>query len=368
MRYEVYISKKKQCRNALKEIIELIAFEPATVFFFSNHEHFSYYTEALKKYYPKAEIYGATVTTLFTSDNIDDDSFVVYAADGEVECFGGVLEEISRYPDKYAKRVKNCVEKLSDVNHSVCLEFTTALYGCEELVLDTLNKVLAPYGIPVAGASTGVADGPAQNKVSYNGIVYDEASIFLIIHNRNGRIALYRENIFYPTKTFFYATDVDIRKRIVRELDERPAADVLAEALGTNREQLQEMISLHPLGRECAGNIYITDAKEILPDGSILFYASIYGNTKMVLLKLGDYRAIMKDTISQIKKEIPKPRFGLMINCYSRTQMFRKDGFAEEFREAYSDLFDNNFICFTGLGEQLYNTHLNQSLVMVVFE
>lgn len=368
MKYEVYTSDTVDAVKAAEEIIKQISFEPATVLFFSEHKDFAYYTEILKESFLDAEVFGVTATTMFTDKNIEDGCFVVCALDDDIECCGGVLEEISRYPDKYAGRVRDCVTKLSEVQNTVCLEFTSAFHGCEELVLDTLNKVLEEWDIPVAGGSTGIKGIPELNLVSYNGTVYEEAAVFLLLHNKNGKIGLYRENIFYPTSNYFYATEVNVRQRKVLEFDDRPAADVLAETFSVSTEELSELMLVHPLGRESAGKIYLTDGNEILPDKSITFYASIYGNTKMILMNLGDYRAIMRDTIRQIKEEIPNPHLCMMINCYSRTQLFRKEGFVEEFRDAYADIFGNSFFCFTGFGEQLYHTHLNQTLVTLVFE
>ncbi len=361
MRYEVY-------SGDTEKILGQITFEPATVLFFSGEKEFSHYTSLLWERFPGAEVFGVTATTVFTADSIEDGRFVICVFDRDIECYGGVLEEISRYPDKYAKRVRRCVSRLSDVKNTVCMEFTSAFYGCEELVLDTLNKVLKEWDIPVAGGSTGIKGTPGQNQVSYNGTVYGQAAVFLLLHNRNGRIRLYRENIFYPDRTSFYATAVNIRERRVMEFDDRPAADVLMETFDTDMEGLYEKLPLHPLGRESAGSIYLTDGHEILPDKSVTFYASIYGNTRMVLMNPGDYKKIMRESIEKIQKDTKTPRFCMMINCYSRTQLFRKEGFVGEFRDAYRDVFGNKFFCFTGFGEQLYHTHLNQTLVTVVFE
>lgn len=368
MRYEVYSSSTADSALAAEEILSQMTFAPATVLFFSVPEAFAYYTQVLHERFPAAEVFGVTVTTVFTADNLLDGSFVVCAMDDGIECRGGVLEEISRYPDKYAQRVKDCAKRLSGTDHTICMEFTSAFYGCEELVLDTLNKALEEWRIPVAGSSTGIKGIPEQNLVSYNGTVYGEAAVFLLLHNKNGKIKLYSEDFFHPTQNYFYATAVNVRQRRVLEFDERPAADVLTEAFGVGPDELAGKMLVHPLGRESAGKIYLTDGNEILPDKSITFYASIYGNTKMVLMNPGDYRTAMKDTIRQIRAEIPNPRLCMMINCYSRTQLFKKEGFVEEFRDAYKELFGNSFFCFTGFGEQLYQTHLNQTLVTVVFE
>lgn len=368
MRYEIYTSNTPNAVDAAEEIIRQISFEPATILFFAPNDGFTYYTKALKEQYLYAEVFGVTATTVFTAKNTEDDALTVCVMDDGVECHGGILEEISRYPDKYKQRITDCANRLTGLSNTVCLEFTAAFYGCEELVLDTLNTALAPYRIPVAGGSTGIKGDACLNLVSYNGVVYEEAAIFLLMHNKNGRICLFREDIFYPTKTSFYATDVNIQKRMVSEFDERPAADVLAEALGVSKEKLSERLLFHPLGRKSGGDIYMTDGNEILPDGSITFYASVYGNTRMVLMNLGDYRTIMQDTIKRIRREVPRPRLSMMINCYSRTQLFRREDFVEEFRTAYEELFGNKFFCFTGFGEQLYGAHLNQTLLMLVFE
>lgn len=368
MRYEVYTSSAPQAAEAAGEVAGQISFEPSTVLFFAPDDNFEFFTQEFKQRFPNAEVFGVAATTVFTESSTEDGCLTVCVLDDGIECHGGVLEEISRYPDKYRGRIADCVQKLSEMQNTVCLEFTAAFYSCEELVLDTLNKELDACHIPVAGGSTGIKGAPEQNLVSYNGTVYREAAVFMLLHNRHGKVCLYREDIYHPTKNYFFATDVNIRQRKVSEFDDRPAADVLAETMGVGVDRLSEMLLVHPLGRQSAGDIYMTDGNEILPDGSITFYASVYGNTRMVLLDLGDYREITKDTIRRIKEDVQKPGLGIMINCYSRTQLFRKENFVEEFRDAYAKVFGNAFFCFTGFGEQLYNTHLNQTLITLVFE
>lgn len=367
MHYIVNASEKIEREQALAEVLGNIEFKPNVLVFFSGEDHFSYYTYRLHALYPEVEVFGCTVSAAFTTGHTHPE-LVLFAADDQIEFFGDVIEEIGHCPDKYRDRVEECLSKLSSTENSVCIEFTTAFCQCEELVLDTLNGVLSSHNIPVAGGSTGIFGSEKKSFVCYNGRVYDEACIFMLIHNKFGRIKLYRENIYKPTPTYFMATSVDVDQRTVYEFNDRPAADVLAEALHISREEFTKVACYHPLGRACANDVYITDIDQVRPDGSVTFYARIYGYTRMMFLVPDDYCRCMMETTEQIRSEIPNPRIGILVNCIERTTLFRQENFMDEFCKNYEKLFSDAFFCVAGYGEQMFRNHLNQSLVAIVFE
>lgn len=368
MEYRIRSSANAEHSAALCEVVSGLDIEPLTIIYFSANEHFEYYAAALKERYPDAEIYGASSQRVYVGSGGKNKTLTLLAVDKDFESYGGVIEEIDRFPDKYAYRIKECASRLSSTENCVCLEFTTAFCFGEELVLDTLNKVLSPLGIPIAGGTTDVKGNAEDNLVSYNGKVYDCACVFMLIHNKGGKIGIYRENIFSPTQNRLLATSVDVNNRIVHQFNDRPAADVLAEALNVTVGELSGHLSEHPLGRERGDNVYIVLGKEVLDNGGVSFFARIYGSTKLLVLKPDDFDTSTDRTVEVIRRDIPHPRMGIIINCVDRTDMFTKAGFMDKFLSKYDDLLQGNYLCFSAMGEQMHNVHLNQTMVAIIFE
>lgn len=361
-------SLNKDSSLALREVTESLDFTPKTILYFSSNKDFEFYAIALKEHFPNAEVFGASSEQVHTGRTGIGNTLTLLAVDKDIECCGGVIEEIDRFPGKYADKVRSCVDSLSSTQDCVCVEFTTALNYGEELVLDTLNKVLEPLGIPVAGGSTGIRSQAEDNLVSYNGRVYNCACIFILVHNLHGRIKVYIENIFIPTQNRLLATSVDVNNRIVYEFNDRPAADVLAEALNVTVEELKGLLPNYPLGRERGGNVYMVLGREILDNGGMSFFARIYGSTKLVLLKPDEFNSSTDRTVESIRNDIPNPSMGIVINCFDRTDMFNNADFMKDFLSKYDDLFKGRYLCFSALGEQMNNVHLNQTMVAIVFE
>ena len=121
------------------------------------------------------------------------------------------------------------------------------------------------------------------------------------------------------------------------------------------------------MGRIVGNEIFITESNKIYSDGSISYFSRVYNHTKMVLLEVSDFETVWKETADEIHKEIPSPSFSISINCFSRTKLFEKENklyhFISMLKANYGD-----FIGLSGFGEQLGFIHLNQSMVIAVFE
>ena len=87
----------------------------------------------------------------------------------------------------------------------------------------------------------------------------------------------------------------------------------------------------------------------------------------MVLLEPDDYRAVIKQTISKIKKDIPSPSFAIMVNCLARSLLFEQDHYLDSFAKEMGSAL-GNYIGFAGYGEQLKQQHFNQTMILAVFE
>lgn len=366
MKYKVGKSAKSDLKDAISEATNGLV-SPKLILFFSDVKHFEEYTKLIKDKFTNSIILGSTTFAGFCKDGAYKDSLLVMGIEDGIECYADVLEEVDKYPLKYVDRITNCVNKFHNTSNTVCFEISTALISCEELVLSTLNSVLAEKNIPLFGGSAGDLGKAEKTMISFNGIIYNNACVFVIIKNLSGKIKLYRENIYKPTAHYFTATKVDVRNRIVYEYNNKPAAKVMAAALNTTVEGLPRYLDSYPLGRIIGNEMYITANKAVTDNNGMSYHARVYNNSNMVLLEPDDYKKVISNTIDEVKKDIPNPSLAIMINCLARSMLFEKDGYLNEFARKMSDAL-GNYIGFAGYGEQLNEQHFNQTMVLAVFE
>lgn len=339
---------------------------PKLILFFSGVDEFEEYAREIKRVFPNSITMGATTFAAFCKEGAYKDTLLVIGIEDGIVCEANILEEVDKYALKYVNRVETAAAKFKKPENTICLEFTSALISCEELVLSTLNSVLAKKKIPVFGGSAGDRGRAEKSMISLNGKIYSNACVFVMIENLNGKIKLYRENIYKPTKHYFKSTKVDVRKRIVYEYDHKPAAKVMADAMGVTVKELDKYLDSYPMGRIIGNEMYII-ANKIVNGNAMEYHARIYNNSQVVLLEPDDYKNVIHNTLQQVKKDCGKPCFTLMVNCLARSMLFEGDGYLNDFAHQVGNSL-GNYVGFAGYGEQLNEQHFNQTMVLAVFE
>ncbi len=357
---------KDEALTRIKAKIDANGKKPSLIMFFADNASFSWYARSIYEAYPDCVTIGSSTDINITSEGYGASGVSVMALYDNLEIGAGILLDVTRYPLKYADNISEALSNISDTNNTVCVEFTTANGKSEEIVLDTLRSVLEKENIPVFGSSSSTPT-DVMTCVSLNGTVYSEGSVFVLIHNMNGRIFLYKENMYKPTGFKFTATDVDCEDRRVYEFDSRPAVSVIKEALNMPIDELKERMASHPLGRIIEDEILITDAADIADDGSIGYFARIYNCTKMVLLEPEDIATVWDRTRTEIARENLHSEFMIVVNCATRSKIFTKDGLMQDFSNVLLSICPQYVGC-SGLGEQLGYEHLNQTCVLAIFE
>jgi len=367
----VAMSASSDPETAFGEVVKKIQNEcvsPKLIIFFSDCENFYFYTTKLHEVFPEATAIGTTTYLNFCTDGIGRNGFSAMAVNSGVECTSGILFEISNYPKHYIYHIYDAVKALSDTENTCCLEFSTAFSNGEELVLNTFEEALEGKNIPVFGGSSGTSAADYKTTyVSLNGVCYKNSCVFVFIKNLEGKIVYLRENLFKHTSKSFTVTDVDVENRMVYELDHKPAADVLANALGVSLDQLSTELISHPLGRILGEKTFITEPDKVMPDGSVSFFAQIFNHTKLVLLEQGDIQETWNDSVAKAKELMPENSFCVVVNCLLRTALFENENLIDAFSNILQSNF-NNYIGLSGYGEQYNFTHMNQTMLLVLFE
>lgn len=341
---------------------------PKLIIFTAQDDVFAYFAKQLQIRYKDAITIGTTSynhTGPAGSSKNGASAMAIYSG---IEVSSGILYEINRHPRNYREHVKIALNELSTYENTCCLEFSTAFSLGEEIVLDTLEECLEGKPITVFGSTAGTKDLESETTlVALNGDVYVNSCVFCFIHNLEGRIIYYSENIFKPTEYKFIASDVDCENRIVYNYNDKPAADAIADAVGVPLEELFDYLIEHPIGRQLDNQLYVTDVKSVEPDGSIAYYSRVYNRTKVTLLELDDIENVWEQTAVALTNQINKPSFALMANCMGRSIIMEKAKLTEKFVETLKENY-GSFITVSGYGEQLNSEHFNKTMTIAVFE
>ena len=125
----------------------------------------------------------------------------------------------------------------------------------------------------------------------------------------------------------------------------------------------------HPVGRVEDGDLNIIAIhKTDDSDMSMSFFSRIYNQTRVSLLEpIEPLEDVWSDTCARVHELIPNPSFSFVINCFLRTKYFTEIGKMVEYNDMLTGDY-GDFIGASGYGEQFLYKHINQTMLILVFE
>ena len=364
MRSTVKSSKARDVATAVSEVFDS-ASDPMGIIFMSDYSRFNDITKLLHEKYPNAQLIG-TAGTVYHGNCIDDNSIlVVTQIVGDAAVSAGLIGNLSKSPLSDMYKLSESVQKVNPrTEDTVCIEFCTTN---EEVLVSSMNVVLKPANVSLAGGTVFGAPEGKPSLVAYGGEVYCDACAYMVIKNLSGKAYVIRENIYDRAGgPAHIATKVNLAKKEVTELDHRPAADVYMNETGVARNEIVNHVMQAPFGRVVDNEIYISSMNGVDGKGAITNYKKINQNDALYILKLLDYREINEQTRKQIQSKTSRPSLIFSVNCIYRYLLFKQEGYLNDFLTAMSKL--GPFVGYIGGGEQFNRQHVNQTMVCAVFE
>ncbi len=339
----------------LKEAVHGLR-DPQMLLLMSNPGQFEQHVQELEQLFPKVPSIGCIGMSYDTK--MVEKGVGVVAFYGGVSAAANVLEQVSTMPVKYIQRLQQDVRKVdASQRDTVCIDFCAGNDAC---ALTTIYTVLKPMGISLVGG-TGDA-----GKVSANGRIYEDAVAYALVKNNGGRIKTYKENIYHKMGDYrFIASGTDKSKYIIGALNGQPAKQVYQKILHVTEEQILTQTFKNPFGKLSGDDTCIISIKEV--DGNALAcFRQVNDSDVLILLELGDYRAIVRDTIRSIRSDFPRISGVFSVNCLFRYKLFTQNGYMEEYLREMSGLGAHAGL--VGYGEHYNHQFVNQSMSCVVFE
>lgn len=329
---------------------------PQLLMLFSNKEQFETHVRELAQMFPGVPSIGCIGMSYDTA--IAEKGVGIIALSDGILAAANVLEQVSSMPVKYIRRLEEDIKTVNaSSNNTVCIDFCTGNDAC---ALTTIYSVLKQRKISLVGG-TGDA-----GKVSVNGRVYQDAVVYAIVKNQHGKIKAYKENIYHQMEGHrFIASRTNKEKYIVGSLNNHPAKQVYQDILHVTEKEITTQTFKNPFGKLNGDDTCIVSIKEV--DGNALAcFRQVNDSDILTLLELGDYKQIVRDTISTIKQDFPRISAVFSVNCLFRYLLFNDNNYMQEYLQEMGKL--GNHVGFVGYGEHYNNRFVNQSMTCVAFE
>lgn len=329
---------------------------PQLIMLLSNGDQFEKHVAELEKLFPKIPSIGC-IGMSYDTRVVEKGVGIIAFLDG-VAAAANVLEEVSTMPVKYIERLKQDVKTVNGSSRdTVCIDFCSGNDAC---VLTTINSVLGNINIPLVGG-TGDA-----GKVSANGKVYEDAVAYAMVKNNNGRVKTYKENIYHQMGNYYFiASKTDKANYIIGESNGHPARQVYQDILHVTEKEILTQTFKNPFGKINGDDTCIISIKEV-NGNALTCFRQVNDSDVLIMLELGDYKAIVKETIETIKRDFPKRSAVFSVNCLFRYLLFNDNHYMNEYLQEMASL--GNHVGFVGYGEHYNNRFVNQSMTCVVFE
>ncbi len=329
---------------------------PQMILLMSNSEQFEAHVKELEKLFPKVPSIGC-IGMSYDIRVVEKGVGVVAFCDG-VNAVANVLEQVSLMPVKYIARLEQDAQKINGSERdTVCIDFCSGNDAC---VLSTIGAALKKRGISLVGG-TGDA-----GKVSANGRVYEDAVAYALVRNNGGRVKTYKENIYHKMGDYrFIASHTDKANYILGALNGKPARQVYQDILHVTEKEITTQTFKNPFGKISGKDTCIISIKEV-SGNALACFRQVNDSDVLILLELGDYRQIVKNTIQSIYKDFPKISAVFSVNCLFRYLLFTENHYMEDYLREMSAL--GSHAGLVGYGEHYNGQFVNQSMTCVAFE
>lgn len=290
-----------------------------------------------------------------------DQGIAVIGMKDQIKVAADVLEQASLMPAKYIRRLEHAFEAVdAQEGNTACYDLCSA--GADLRAVTTLSSYMRPRGYELAGGTSN------SSTVACNGKIYKDACAFLVFKNLNGKIKAFKENIYVHSadKKQVMVTDADPKSYTMRTLENVPAEEFYRATLGIGKEAMDTQTFKNPFGHVCDGDTYIVSIKEADAQGNLVTFRPVNKLDFLTILELGDYRAVVGETVAELEEALGNVSAVLSVNCLFRYIMFGNEHYWDDYLSTMSSSFAHAGM--VGVGEHFHSQFVNQTMCCLAFE
>ncbi|MEO0387530.1 MAG: FIST N-terminal domain-containing protein [Pseudomonadota bacterium] len=252
---------------------------------------------------------------------------------------------------------------LRTTNHSKPNGFSFLLVDGLSRREDELVNAIAPSlaGFPLFGGSAGDGLRFGNTYVSLNGRVYENAATVTFVAT-NYEARPFSINHMNPTSTRMVVTAADPVRRVVKGINDEPAAAEYARLIGKDPAQLDEMIfAAHPVTVRIGADYHVRAIQRVNEDGDLAFFSAIDEGMVLTVAEPQDMADHLDREITALINGHPAPSI-LGFDCVLR----RIEALKSQSMHRVNTVFrKHGIVGFSGYGEQIGPLHLNHTMTGV---
>jgi hypothetical protein len=318
----------------------------------------------MKTAFPGARCIGASMIGGWSTAGAIDSGIAAISLSGDEvdEVFVAFREGVKADPRKAAQGILDDLKKSLGSRHLNPDEYVgiilfDGLCLGEEIIREfTMEK---GFVIPLVG---GAAADNLEFKKTYvscdDSISSDGVTVMVL----KMKVPFFYDHFvhYQPTQVSCTVTKSEPSRRIVWEIDGKPAAAQYAKLLGLSSAQaLQHThFARNPLGVLIGDTVYTRSPNAIVDGTGIQFYCYIEAGTKVSILKQGDILENAKKGLANVRTYLPEIGGAILFNCVLRYLEMKEQNKIDDFNAIFADM---PFVGFNTFGEELF-THHNQTL------
>lgn len=355
-------SLAKDPRRAVDELYDAIV-QPRmalVVFFCSSHFDLVELAQAINHRFSHTLVIGCTSAgeigpAGYLADTLVGASF----SSSHCTAKSVVIDDLPNLDEARARHAVAPLHRSVDGRHQRSFAFllTDGMCGCEEKVTNLLQRALGD--IALVGGSAGDDQQFASTLVFADGVFRSQRAVLTTV-TTSLPFTVFRSSHFVAKSEPLVVTEADPARRLVYEINGRPAVVEYARALGTEPARLQAgQFAQSPMVVRLNGNDYVRSIQHANPDGSLTLYCAIERGVVLRIAEGADMIANRKQLFADIRQHIGEPQFTLGFDCiHCRLEAERTDITA-----AIGQMFEENRVLgFSTYGEQFLGVHVNQTL------
>jgi hypothetical protein len=226
----------------------------------------------------------------------------------------------------------------------------------EEMVVSCVHESL--MGIELIGGSAADDTRFGATHLYYRGQFHRNVALLAVVRTDKPFMA-FRTQHFVHSPQRMVVTRADPARRIVYEINGKPAGREFARLVGLNIEQLTPLIfATHPVVVRIGGQYFVRSIAKTNEDESLTFFCAIDEGIVLTIAKGVDMVENLREAFDKVRETIGQPALVLGCDCILRRLETERAGTKDEIGRIFAD---NNVIGFATYGEQYNSMHVNQT-------
>jgi hypothetical protein len=248
----------------------------------------------------------------------------------------------------------------ADSGNSFALMLIDGLSGREEALTRSLQGALGR--IPLTGGSAGDSLQFTHTKVYCNGRFAEDAAVLLVCSTDLPFVPFMTQH-FVAGDRRVVVTAADAAKRIVYELDGRPAAEAYADLIGVKVGELDAgRFAASPMVVLIGGAAYVRSIGKLTAEGALKFYCAIDEGIVLRAAHGADLVGTLEREMAALEASVGPPQLVIGFDCILR----RLEILQRQLQPRVEAILERSRVVgFSSFGEQYRGVHVNQTFTGV---